>query len=192
MYAADVQLSEGDSLDVASSEWSQTKTARRKQKRRGNPKQLSPLDAEFGTSSPAQGDAALRNASRTYDTTGIIQLETSAAAAAVGSADVVVPLGSSAGPNQHAKGVLPRVASPLGKKGLGGFKGRQAEELPAPTGGSWGLPGCKEGQQNQLAPVQLPIRQLDTQEDTDALQTLVSSCVLYSLASHARGTHQRH
>lgn len=162
VHAADVQLSE-QSLDVAASDWSQSKSARRKQKRRGDAKHLNPLDADSAAASPAQKHAAAQNASSTQDARDSSQSQTTAVAV---SANAAVPEGTSASPKQPGTVLMPRVASPLGKNGLGGFRSQAAKQ--APTGGSQGFQ-ARPAQQDQWAAVQPFARQLDTQEDTDAL-----------------------
>lgn len=182
MHAADVQLipkseaqlSEQDSLEVVSSEWSQTKSVRRKQKRRGNVKQLNGSDAECAAYSSAQRDAAIHNANSTQNIRDSTHLETGAHAA-VNSAGAEGLLGNSASIQRHGDGLMPRTASPLGKNGFGGFRGHaanQAEQQPAPPGWSLGSPKAA-GEAPQVAAVQPSARRLEAQDDADAL-TLVS------------------
>ena len=181
LHAADVQLSE-QSLDVTTSEWSQTKTARRKQKRKGNTKQLNSLNADVAASSPAQEDA--QDFSIIQDINGSTQSETSPDAAGRSSADAAVPLGNAAGSKQHGTVLMPRLASPLGKNKLGGLRGqttRHAQEQQIHTGVFQESQGqAQQAPQNQWAAVQPLVRQLDTQEDTDAL-LLVSKQTLYCM-----------
>lgn len=158
---------------MAASEWSQTKTARRKQKRRGNAKQLSALDADFAACSSAQEDAAFQDASSSQNGRGSAQSENSATAAVTSSADAAVPLGNPAGSKQRGTVLMPRMASPLGKVRLGGSSGqttKQAQVQQKPTGGFLGSEGqTRQAPQDQWAAVQPLVRQPDTQEDTDAL-----------------------
>lgn len=173
LHSADVQLSE-QSLDVTSSDWSQTKSARRKQKRRGNTKQLNRLDADPAASSPAEEDVAFQDAS-SQDIRSSSPSETSVAAAVASS------LGNPAGSKQHGTVLMTRLASPLGKNRLGGLRGqtpRQAQEQQTPIGVSQGSQGqARQAPQDHWAAVQPLVRQLDTQEDTDAL-ILVSKQIL--------------
>lgn len=183
LHAADVQLSE-QSLDVTTSEWSQTKTARRKQKRKGNTKQLNSLNADVAASSSAQEDA--QDFSSIQDINGSIQSETSHDAAVRSSADAAVPLGNAAGSKQHGTVLMPRLASPLGKNKLGGLRGqttRHTQEQQIHTGVFQEAQGqAQQAPQDQWAAVQPLVRQLDTQEDIDAL-VLVSKQTLYCMAS---------
>lgn len=179
LHAADVQLSE-QSLDVAASQWSQTKSARRKQKRRGNAKQLSPLDADSAASSSAQEDAVFQ------DVRGSSQSETSADAAVTSSAGAALPLGNPSDSKQRGTVRMPRMASPLGKVRLEGSTAqttRQTQEQRTPTAGSQGSPGrAHQAPQDQWAAVQPLVRQPETQEDADALIT-VSKLTLCCMGS---------
>ena len=162
MHAADVQLSE-QSLEVAPSEWSQTKSARRKQKRRGDAKQLNPLDAVSAAASPAQQHTAAQDADTTPEAKNSPQSQTTAVAV---SANAAVHDGTSANFKQPGTVLMPRVASPLGRNRLGDVRSQAAKQ--APTGGSQGSQ-ARPAQQDQWAAVQPFARQLDTQEDNDAL-----------------------
>ena len=173
LHAADVQLSE-QSLDVTTSDWSQTKSARRKQKRRGNTKQLNSLDAECAASLPAQQGTAFQEASSSQDIRGSSHSATSADVAVTNSADAAEPLGNPAVSKQHGTVVMPRVASPLGKIRSGGLSSqntRHAQEQQTRTGGSQGSQGqAQQAPQDQWAAAVPPlVRQLDAQEDTDFL-----------------------
>ena len=187
---------------MTSSDWSQTKSAKRKQKRRGNVKQLNLLDADPAASSPAQEDVASQDASSRQDIRGSSQTETSAAAAVAFSADAPVPLSNPAGSKQHGTVLIPRVASPLGKNRLGGLRGqtaRQAQDQQTPTGGPQGSQGrAPKALQDQWAAVQPLVRQLDTQENTDALiwvsqQTLCwSPCLILIALTEVRAADFMH
>ncbi|KAL3149581.1 hypothetical protein ABBQ32_002353 [Trebouxia sp. C0010 RCD-2024] len=168
-----VQLTEQESLEVASSEWSQTKSGRKKQKRRGNDKQPNTLDTQSAASSPAQRDAAFQRASTPQDSHNDTRLDTSVAAAALGSAGADGSLGRSVSPKQLGNGLMPRAASPLGKEGLAGLWGHaanQAKQQPEPPGGSLGLlKDGMEAHQHQVAALQPSDRLVATQDDADVL-----------------------
>ena len=176
-----MQLSEQDSLEVASSDWSQTKSGKRKQKRRGNAKELNAFDTQSAASSPAQQDAPSQRASSPQNRYKDTHLDVSVAAAAVGLPGAEGSLGSYISPKQLGNGLMPRAASPLGKEGLEGFRGRPAilaVQQPASPGGSLGLPkGGIEAYQRQGTALQPSPRQLATQDDVDAL-ILVSKVLL--------------
>ena len=166
LHAADVQLSsqselqlsEQDSLDVASSEWSQTKSARRKQKRKGNSNYLKPLEAAPAAFVSREHDNASQNASgdSTQDD-GVSKGNQSTLPVSSAVADTAF---SNASDGQHTKKKLvPRPASPLGKKRFGGFKGQTA--------------GRDEKHQRQqeaaVAALQPLTRQRQTKPDADDL-----------------------
>ncbi|KAL3132823.1 hypothetical protein ABBQ38_006748 [Trebouxia sp. C0009 RCD-2024] len=170
---SNVQLSGQDSLEVASSEWSQTKSGKRKQKRRGNEKQPNALDTQSAASSPAQRDAAFQRASSPQDRHSDTHFDASVAAAALGSAGADGRLGNAVSPKQLGISLMPRAASPLGKEGLAGLRGHaapQANQQSDSPGGSLGLlQEAIEAQQHEVAALQPSARLLATQDDADVL-----------------------
>ena len=156
---SEVQLSDPDSLEVASSEWSQTKSARRKQRRKGNTNHLKQLEATPAASMSGEDDTALQMASIVQDSVqdgGINRGKHSVTP--VSSADADTASGNASRVEHINSKLVPRPASPLGKKSFEGFKGRTARQ------------GKEYQSQLESAAAMQPLtRQRQTQADADDL-----------------------
>lgn len=157
---ADVQLYEQDSLQVAPSEWSQSKAALRKQKRREHAMQHRPSDADLTASTAvqqtAQGTASSQFADPRQDadakcsTSGSIEYP--ASAAKVTSSITQSPA------KQLGKRLNSRASSPLGKKKYAEDRGRSGNNG-----------GPQKAPQDQIGAEDLQRRQIAAQEDAEMM-----------------------
>ena len=124
--SADPQQYQQDSLEVDASQWSQSRSARRKQKRKDNTIQSSPLDAGSTIKCTVQPTKQLIAAN---ESTGIDQniaaVKQTDSRSAVADASGAQPLHA----KQHSKRPGSRAASPLGKKKDAGDRGRGSNKI---------------------------------------------------------------
>ncbi len=117
-----------DSLEVDASQWSQSRSARRKQKRKDHTMQSSPLDAGCTIKCTVQPTKQLIAANESTDTdqniAAVKQTDSRSANAAIAAASGAQPLHA----KQRSKRPGSRAASPLGKKDAGG-RGRGSNKI---------------------------------------------------------------
>ena len=127
--SADPQQYQQDSLEVDASQWSQSRSARRKQKRKDHTIQSSPLDAGSTIKCTVQPTKQLIAANESTDIdqsiAAVKQTDSRSAVAAVADAYGAQPLHA----KQHSKRPGSRAASPLGKKKDAGGRGRGSNKI---------------------------------------------------------------
>lgn len=127
--SADLQQYQQDSLEVDASQWSQSRSARRKQKRKDHTMQSSPLDACSTIKCTVQPTkqliaavAATESTDTDQNTAAVKQTDSRSAVAAASGAQ---PLHA----EQRSKRPGSRAASPLGKKKDAGGQGRGSNKI---------------------------------------------------------------
>ena len=156
---ADVQLYEQDSLQVAPSEWSQSKAALRKQKRREHAMQHRPSDADLTASTAVQQTAQDTASSQFADP----RQDADASCSTSGSIDTAsaAKVTSSITPSpakQLGKRLNSRASSPLGKKKYAGDRGRSGYNG-----------GPQKAPQDQIGAEDLQRKQIAAQEDAEMM-----------------------
>ena len=127
--SADPQQYQQDSLEVDASQWSQSRSARRKQKRKDHTMQSSLLDAGSNAKCTVQPTEQLIAANESTDTdqntAAVKQTDSRSAAAAVAALSGAQP------PHAKQRSKLPssRAASPLGKKKDVGGRGQGSNKF---------------------------------------------------------------
>ncbi len=130
--SAHPQQFQQDSLEVDASQWSQSRSARRKQKRKDHSVQSSPLDAGSTLKCSVQPTkqltaafAATESTDADQNTAAIEQTDSRLADAAVAAASGAQPLHA----KQRSKRPSSRAASPLGKKKDAGGRGQGSNRI---------------------------------------------------------------
>ncbi len=127
--SADPQQYQQDSLEVDASQWSQSRSARRKQKRKDHTMQSSLSDAGCNIKCTVQPTEQLIAANESVDsdqnTAAVKQTDSRLAVAAVAAASGAQPLHA----KQRSKQPSCRAASPLGKKKDAGDRGRGSNKI---------------------------------------------------------------
>jgi len=127
--SAHLQQYQQDSLEVDASEWSQSRSARRKQKRKDQTMQSSPLDAGSTTKCTVQPTKQLVTATESSDIdqniAAVKQTDSGSALAAVAVASGAQLLRA----KQRSKRSGSKAASPLGKKKDAGNRGRGSNKI---------------------------------------------------------------
>ena len=127
--SADPQQYQQDSLEVDASQWSQSRSARRKQKRKDHTMQSSLSDAGCNIKCTVQPTEQLIAANESVDsdqnTAAVKQTDSRSAVAAVAAVSGAQPLHA----KQRSKQPSYRAASPLGKKKDAGDRGRGSNKI---------------------------------------------------------------